>query len=296
MDKIQINELSEIINRFSNIDGIHETNIPGMTAIRLSGINMQLPTVYTPSLCIIVQGRKQVLLEDERYQYQPSQYLAASVDLPVIGQVTQASAAKPYLCLQINLDARLISELMLQTQPASTETSRGIFIGKVSDDLGDAVLRYARLMEKPQDAPLLSPLIIREIHYRMLTGEHGAAIAQLVIKGSNMQRINSAIYKIKSDYNKPMTVEDMAEIAGMSLSSFHFHFKEVTAMSPLQFQKRLRLTEARKMMLADSLDAASTAYRVGYESASQFSREYSRMFGKPPMRDIESLRLTGAIA
>ncbi len=293
MQEAKRKELAALIEKYASGEGISRTAVGGMKTIRLSEINMQLPGVYDPSLCVIVQGKKQVLLKDEIYHYAPSEYLVVSVDLPVIGQVTQASANRPYLCLQIDIDPRLVSELMLQAHQASAETGRGIFVGDVDEPLADAVLRLARLLESPHDIPMLAPLISREIHYRLLTGEYGPQIAQIATAGSNMQRISSAIRKIKKDFDKPMVVEEMADMVGMSVSSFHFHFKEVTAMSPLQYQKRLRLTEARRIMLADALDAAATAYRVGYESPSQFSREYARLFGNPPVRDIESIRMSG---
>lgn len=290
MNEIQRTQLAGLIDKFSNKDGIAETAVLGLKTIRLSGIDMHLPTVYDPSLCVIVQGRKKVLLEDDVYQYAPSQYLAVSVDLAVIGQVTQASADEPYLCLQIDIDPHQISELLSRQPQTDTETSRGIFVGDMDESFSDAVLRFVRLLETPQDIPHLAPLISREIHYRLLNGGHGPTIAQIAISGSNMQRISNAIQSIKKNFEKPMTVEDMARDAGMSVSSFHFHFKEVCAMSPLQYQKRLRLTEARRLMLSDAIDATTTAYRVGYESPSQFSREYTRLFGNPPMRDIQLIR------
>ncbi len=293
MNDIQRKELAALTAKFSNGEGIFETAVPGLKCIKLSHIDMRLPGVYNPSLCVIVQGSKRVLLEDEVYQYAPSQYLAVSVDLPIIGQVTMAEPNAPYLCLQIDIDPRVMSELMMQVRPdaaADTGTGRGIFVGQMDDALGDSVLRLARLLENPRDILPLAPMITREIYYRLLNGDHGPTIAQIALSGSNMHRIAGVISRIKNDYDKPLRVEDMADLAGMSVSSFHYHFKEVTAMSPLQYQKRLRLVEARRMMLSDQLDAASTAYRVGYESPSQFSREYSRMFGNPPGRDIESLR------
>lgn len=297
MNSLQKNKLCSLIEEFSDKDGVHPTSVPGLHVIKLSGVNMRLPTVYNPSLCVIVQGGKQVLLEDEVYRYAPSQYLVVSVDLPVIGQVTKASEKEPYLCLQIDIDQRQIGELIVEAEQvvlAKTETGRGLFVGNVDESLSDCVLRLMSLLQKPRDIPLLAPMIKREIYYRLLNGEHGPKIAQISIAGSNMQRINTALKKIKNDYNQSLRVEDMAELAGMSVSSFHFHFKEVTAMSPLQYQKRLRLMEARRMMLTEDLDAASAAYKVGYESPSQFSREYSRMFGLPPGRDMESMRLSHA--
>jgi AraC-like DNA-binding protein len=292
MNKTQHNELVRLVDKFSSGNGIHSTAIDGVNCIRLNEINDRLPSVYTPSLCIIVQGKKRVLLEDEIYQYQPSEYLVASVDLPVIGQVIEGSKDKPYLCLQIELDLHQLAELIVQARlPVNNKapSQRGIFVGDVDEPLGDGVLRLARLLDAPQDIALLAPMIKREIYYRLLKGQYGEAIAQMAQTGSHMQRISAAIQVLKANYNKPIKIEDLASHVGMSVSSFHSHFKAVTAMSPLQYQKRVRLLEARKIMLAEMQDAASTAYRVGYESASQFSREYVRMFGHPPKRDMHIL-------
>ncbi len=295
MDIFRQKELAGLIDKFSNGDGVHSCAIPGLKLIRISEINMRIPTLYNPCVCVIVQGEKQVLLEDEVYKYSPSEYLSVAVDIPVIGQITKASKDEPYLCLQIDVDIAQLGELTVQTHqisPSDTNTSRGLFVGKMDPNLGDSVLRLARLLETPHDIAPLAPMITREIYYRLLSGAHGASIAQLATQGSNMHRINSVIQKIKTDFAQPISVEDMASVAGMSVSSFHAHFKAVTAMSPLQYQKRIRLMEARRIMLTDAIDATSTAYRVGYESPSQFSREYSRMFGMPPMRDIEMMRAT----
>jgi AraC-like DNA-binding protein len=289
----RFSELAPLVDRFSNGDGIHPTAIPGLQCLRMSATNSVTPSVYSPSVCIVVQGSKTVLLEGETYRYAPSQYLAVSVDLPLLGQVRDASIEKPYLCLQINLDARLMSELISQAGGDSWsqhETARGLFVGKLDEDMMDAICRLAQLLDSPQDIRALAPIRLREFHYRMLSGAHGATIAQIAIAGSNTQKISQVIRLMKSDLTRAMSVEALASKVHMSPSSFHQHFKAVTAMSPLQYLKRLRLTEARQIMLSEAMDAASTAYRVGYESPSQFNREYARLFGAPPMRDIAGLR------
>jgi AraC-like DNA-binding protein len=286
-------ELGALVSRFSNGGGINRTAIEGLNCIRLSERQMQLPSVYQPSLCVIVQGAKQVLLEDEIYRYEPPQFLAISVDLPLVGQVIEASAAKPYLCLAIDIDARTIADLISQSGDPSWsrgETSRGLFVGEMDRTLQESVLRLTRLLETPRDIAALAPLMLREFHYRVLTSPYGPAIAQMAIAGSNTHKIGQILRRIKTRIAEPIRVEDLASMANMSPSSFHQHFKAVTAMSPVQYQKRLRLTEARQILLAEQADAASAAYRVGYQSVSQFSREYARMFGAPPRRDIESLR------
>jgi AraC-like DNA-binding protein len=289
----QRRELAVLIDKYSSGDGVNATAVNGLFCIRLSAPNMKLPSVYQPSICVIVQGAKQVLLEEEIYRYAPPQFLAVSVDLPLLGQVVEASAERPYLCLQIEIDPRLIGELIAQsgdTAWSRSETSRGLFVGTLDGATQEAVLRLARLLETPRDIPMLAPMMLRELHYRLLSGDHGPAIAQIAIAGSNTHKIGQIIRRIKTHLATPMHVEELAAMANMSPSSFHQHFKAVTAMSPLQYQKRLRLTEARHILLSENVDAASTAYRVGYESVSQFSREYARMFGAPPIRDIEGIR------
>jgi len=289
----RLGELAALVARYSDGDGVHATAVKGLRCFRMSASSTKMPTVYNPSFCIVVQGSKQVFLEGEIYQYAPSQFLVVSVDLPVLGQITQASAEHPYLCVQIDIDPHQLSEIIAQSagcHSLTNDTVRGLFVGNLGKDMLDAVLRLVRLLDTPKDIAVLAPIVIREIHYRMLEGEHGNAIAQMAVTGSNMHKIAQAIRRMKSDLAVSIRVEDLAAAVHMSASSFHHHFKAVTAMSPLQYHKRLRLTQARQIMLSENVDAARTAYRVGYESASQFSREYARMFGAPPMRDMEALR------
>jgi AraC-like DNA-binding protein len=286
-------DLSALTSRHSAGDGMHPTAVAGLTCIRLSEPHLQLPHVYQPCVCVIVQGTKQVLLEEEIHRYTPSQFLAVSVDMPLLGQVTEASASKPYLCLAIDIDARQIADLIAQSGDASwsrRETARGVFVGELDAAMRETVLRLARLLDTPRDIPVLAPLAMREFHYRLLQGPYGSAIAQMAIAGSNTHKIAQILRRIKTQLATPIQVEELASMANMSPSSFHQHFKAVTAMSPVQYQKKLRLTEARQLLLAESADASSAAYRVGYQSVSQFSREYARMFGAPPMRDVEGIR------
>jgi AraC-like DNA-binding protein len=286
-------QLAAIVRHFAPDEGSNETAIADIRCLKFSELNAKIPEIYTPSICVIVQGSKEVLIEGEIYQYSPSEFLAVSVDLPLIGHVIQASLETPYLCLQILIDPNQMSDLLVQSGRSlmiDNTTSRGIFVGKVNDVTIDAVLRLARLLETPQDIPVLAPMFLREIHYRLLNGEYGPSIAQLAVPGSHVQKIAQVIQHIRTNITQPISIKELAALAHMSVSSLHAHFRAVTAMSPLQYQKRLRLTEARQIMLAEGADATSTAYRVGYESPSQFSREYARMFGAPPMRDIESVR------
>lgn len=288
-----LHALGGLIDRHSSDDGMHRTPIEGLHCIRLSAQQMQLPSVYQPSICVIVQGAKQVLLEDEIYRYAPPQFLAVSVDLPLVGQVVEASREAPYLCLAIDLDARTLADLIAQSDDVGwtrAETTRGLFVGEMDADMLASALRLARLLDAPRDIPVLAPLALREFHYRVLNSPYGRAIAQMAMTGSRTYRIGQIIRRIRTKIAEPVRVEELAEMANMSPSSFHQHFKAVTAMSPVQYQKRLRLTEARHLLIAGKMDAQSAAYRVGYQSVSQFSREYARMFGAPPIRDIETLR------
>jgi AraC-like DNA-binding protein len=286
-------ELAALIEKYSGADGIHATAVKGLRCIKLSAPNLKLPSVYEPSICVIVQGSKQVLLAHEIYRYAPPQFLAVSVDLPLLGQVLEASEERPYLCVQIEIDPRQIAELIAQSDASHrtlNDTARGLFVGTLDGATQEAVLRLARLLETPQDIPVLAPMMLREIHYRLISGEYGPAITQMAIAGSNTHKIGQIIRRMKTNLAAPILVEELAALVNMSPSSFHQHFKAVTAMSPLQYYKRLRLTEARHILLSENVDAASTAYRVGYESTSQFSREYARMFGAPPMRDVAGMR------
>lgn len=282
-------QMAVILDKYSDADGMHPTAIPGVNYLKATEAGHRTPSVFQPSLCIIVQGKKRVLLGEEVLTYAPSQYLVASVDLPVIGEVTHASRAMPYLTLQIDLQPALLSELLAMV-PEHHEMQRGLFVGRVSDAQAAASLRLLQLLDAPDDIAVMAPLLIREVHYRLLQSPEGRAIAQLAVRGSQLQRIAQVIAQMKDVYAKPLPIEALAEKVSMSVSTFHAHFKAVTAMSPLQFQKRLRLMEARRLMLADGITAADAAYRVGYESSSQFSREYARYFGMPPARDVERLR------
>jgi AraC-like DNA-binding protein len=286
-------QLAAAIERAAPRDGVHPTAIERMSLIRSSRPGEPLHALHQPALCIIAQGRKQVMLGDEVYLYDASHHLVVSVDLPVTGQVLQATPQAPYLCFRLDLDPGEIAALMLQAGlPAATQRSsaRGLFLGQTCPLMLDAVLRLVRLLETPEDIPALAPLVMREILYRLLKGEHGWRLNQIATANSQAQRIARVIGWLKEHFAEPLRIEDVAREVHMSTSSLHHHFKAVTAMSPLQYQKRLRLQEARRLMLSEDVDAATAGFRVGYESPSQFSREYSRLFGVPPARDQRRLR------
>jgi len=285
-------ELAQRVTRLTPGDGAHATAITGLTLLRSDSPSLPLPALYDPSLCIVVQGRKRALLADEIYVYDPLNYLVVSVTLPMIGEIIEATHEQPYLCLRIGIDTKVISELLLQMRPdaAKAVANRGLYLGRMSASLLDAVVRLVRLIEQPRDASVLAPLVMREIHYHVLIGELGQRLRELCVAGSQAQRIARAVDVLRSRYAEPLRIDDLAAVAHMSASSLHHRFKEVTAMSPVQFQKQLRLHEARRLMLAEGLEAASAAHRVGYESPSQFSREYRRLFGAPPRREIDTVR------
>jgi AraC-like DNA-binding protein len=247
--------------------------------------------VYEPSLCIVAQGAKEVLLAGEAYRYDPAHSLLVSVDLPVSARVIEASTARPCLMVRISLDPAVVGELLADhlVAPPLDPPARGLAVSPVEPPLLDAVGRLVALLDYAQDVGPLAPLALREITYRVLTGPQGSRLRQIASAGAPAQRIARAIFWLKEHFADPLRVEALARHVRMSPSAFHLHFKGVTAMSPLQYQKRLRLQEARRLMLGEGLDAAEAAYRVGYESPSQFSREYRRMFGAPPRRDVAAL-------
>ena len=289
----QVQDLAALIARFAPADGVHETAIPRLKVVRLSQPSEPMHGLHEPALCIIAQGAKQVILGDQIYRYDAAHCLVVSLDLPVIGQVIEATPEEPYLCVKLELDPAAIGALMLEAPPlAEPEPSSGpgLTISPMTPALRDAVIRLTALLEVPADIAVLAPLVEREILYRLLTGEQAARLRQIAVAESKLQQVNRAIGWIKRNYRKPFSVEVVAAEARMSPSALHQHFKAVTAMSPLQYQKQLRLQEARRLILAKAHDAASAGFQVGYESPSQFSREYSRLFGAPPLRDIARLR------
>lgn len=298
----QCRELAVLITRHTDgkADGLHPTEIDRLDFARESSVATLLHSVVEPMLAIVVQGKKAALLGEETYYYGAAQYLVVSVDLPISGFIVEASEAQPYLGFKLNLDPLQLCDIIAAVpnmRVNNKETSvRGFFVSTAEVSLLDCALRLTRLLDTPRDIPILAPMIIREIHYRLLMGEQSEAVRQIATSGSNMQRIAAVLTRIKTDFTEPLRIEDLARQARMSPASFHHHFKQVTSMSPLQYQKQLRLLEARRLMLAENSDAAKAAYQVGYESPSQFSREYSRLFGAPPMRDIERLLSTEPVS
>jgi AraC-like DNA-binding protein len=290
---------TELARRIASFVGSAEklvTDIPGLMLTRRTAPTPPASVAYEPSLAVVAQGRKRADLGRTTFIFDASRFLLTSLDLPVISQVIEASEKKPYLCFLLKLEIPVVRELLSREEiqsPEAAPDSPAMATGETTAELLDACCRLMDLLNTPQDIPFLSGLIQREIIYRILRGPEGARLRAIATLGDQSQRTAKAIAWVRANYAKPLRVEDLAKIAGMGMSTLHHHFRELTAMSPLQYQKQLRLHAARERMLMDDLDAASAAFEVGYESASQFNREYSRFFGQPPMRDIQARRLAG---
>jgi AraC-like DNA-binding protein len=285
-------ELVERIARVVRADGRVEP-LKGLRLHRESSSKELVHGVSFPAFCVIAQGSKEVFLGDDCYQYDPMHYLLATAELPIVTCVLEASQERPYLSLSVRLDPTLVGSVMVEAGHVSARShasARAISVSPLDAGLLDAVVRLVRLVEAPAEAPFLLPLIAREIVYRLLKGEQGDRLRHIALQGDHTHRIVRAIEWLRNAFDQPLRIEDMAQDLGMSVSSFHHHFKAVTAMSPLQFQKQIRLQEARRLMLGEGLNAASAGYRVGYNDAAHFSRDYKRLFGLPPLRDVERLR------
>ena len=291
--EIALETLGNSIARCTEQGELHTTAVQGLSLFRRDEPTEPISGMYEPSICMVAQGAKRVLLGDDTYVYDAHHYLITSVHLPTVVQIIEASREKPYLGLRLKFDHRELSQLMADSNlpaPRAQQSKRGMATGEVTLPLLTAVQRLIGLLDKPEDIPILAPIIQREIIYRLLVGDQGARLRQIASAGSQSQQIARAIDWIKDHFTQPLRIDDLAEQARMSTSTFHHHFRSMTALSPLQFQKQLRLQEARRLMLAERLDAATASFQVGYESPSQFSREYNRLFGAPPLRDITNLR------
>ena len=285
-------ELVKLIARAVREDGTVEP-LKGLHLHRSSSPREPLHSVSDPAFCVIAQGSKEVFLSNERYLYDPSHYLLVTAELPLVGHVLDASKERPYLSLRLDLDPTLVGSVMVeagQPSPQNHADVRAINVSSLDAGLLDAVVRLVRLLDTAIEAPFLAPLIMREITYRLWMGEQVDRLRYISALGGYTPHIARAIERLHKDFDQPLRIDHLARELGMSVSGFHHHFKAVTAMSPLQFQKRLRLQEARRLMLGEGLDAASAAYRVGYHDASYFNREYKSLFGLPPMRDMGRLR------
>jgi AraC-like DNA-binding protein len=292
--------LAELLAAHAPYDGSFQLRVPGVHAIRRSTVSRDMVrATVSPALCIVAQGAKVVVLGREIYAYDPSRMIAYSVELPVAAQIVRASHREPFLALKLDLHAYKVAELSLKVFPhgvPSPRDSRGVCVGQTTTAIVDAASRLVEMMAHPTDAELLAPLVIDELLIRLLRSSIGPRVALIGQQESGVQRVAKAVSWVREHFAQPMAVDALADLAHMSVSSFHQHFKAVTSMSPLQYQKVLRLHEARRLMLARMLDAGSAGRQVGYLSASQFSREYTRLFGSAPTRDVARLRQDGALA
>jgi AraC-like DNA-binding protein len=278
-------------------DGMHQTELPWLRLIRASKPAQPVPAIYEPGLVLVLQGRKQARLGERLVHYDAMQCLIVPVTTLPRGHVVEASPEKPYVCLRLSCKTQALAELLLDgAGPATpaTEADAGLHVGPVTAPLLDAALRLLRLLDEPQDLKTLAPMLLREILYRVLTGPLGSRLRALAQGDGVAHRLNRVIEQLTRRFAEPLSIGELAALAHMSPSTLHLRFKQLTALTPLQFQKQLRLQQARRLMLGEGLDATSAAHRVGYESPSQFSREYRRLFGAPPREDVALLRTAAA--
>jgi AraC-like DNA-binding protein len=284
-------ELARKIAAHINVEGPVSTDVPGLALSRRTAPTECYSAAYEPELVVFAQGEKVINVGGATHVCNGSNFLLTSVDLPVLGQITKASKTEPFLCMVLKLEMPVVREILSQEEFLAPEVSfgaRGMAVGKTPTELLGACLRLLDLLDTPKDIPFLGSLMQREILYRLLRGPLGKHLRAIATLGEQSNRTAKAVGWLKANYAKPLRVEELASLAQMGVSTFHHHFRSLTAMSPLQYQKRLRLHMARVRMLTEGIDAASAAFDVGYESASQFNREYSRLFGQPPMRDIKA--------
>ena len=285
-------ELAERIARVLPRNGVSEPQ-PGVHLSRFAHTGDPTHTVLEPCFCVIAQGAKTLTLAGDVYRYDPAHYAVTTVGVPLVAEIVDASARRPYLGLRVTLDPSVVASVIVDSQvkqPRGGGSPRALDVSPLDVDLLDATVRLVRLVERPEEFRAVSSLVVREIVYRLLAGAQGSRMRHLASAGGQAHRMVRAIEKLRVNYDKPLRIESLAQQLGMSLSGFHAHFKAVTAMSPLQYQKQIRLQEARRLMVSQDYDAAEAGFKVGYEDASHFSREYKRHFGEPPMRDVERLR------
>jgi AraC-like DNA-binding protein len=291
-ERVARTELAERIVRHVAEDGRVEA-APGLYLFRYSSPTGPLYAVSEPSFCVIVQGSKELFLGGERYRYDPSHYLLVSAEVPAVGHIVEARRDRPYLAVRLVLDPAVVTAVLTDASLGDSRSigaDKAVAVSRLDASLLDAVVRLVRLVDTPRDYGVLAPLAAREIVYRLALGDQGRRLRQIAVIDGRAHQIVRAIALLRQDYDKPLRIPGLARQLGMSVSGLHHHFKAVTAMSPLQFQKQLRLQEARRLLLAGDVDAATAGYQVGYDDPSHFSREYKRQFGQPPMRDVKRLR------
>ncbi len=281
--------------RHAAADGFTVTAIPGLTMFRATTTTALMHVIYKPVVCLILQGAKQVTIGAATFDFRQGQSALITTDVPALSRVSNASRSCPYLAVAVDLDLALLLELAPQVHSgAAPEAAWPVLLDDTDAATADAVLRLARLLERPEAIPVLHPVILREFHYWLLAGRHGSLLRHLATPESQAYRVARAVSLLRAEFDRPLRVERLAGVAGMSLSSFHHHFRTVTSLSPIQFQKRLRLIEARRLLMMEARPTSQAAFEVGYESVQQFTREYGRMFGKPPAGDVKHSRVIGA--
>ena len=285
-----LNSVRRYVDAFADSTGLASTPIPGLTTICSTTPSGLVHAISRPLVCLVLQGGKQVAMGDQSFHFAAGDSLIITADVPTISQITEASIERPYLSLVLDLDPHVIADLTVEMNALPDVGGVAVRSEPTDSEVTDAALRLMRLVERPKSVPLLHAQLVRELHYWLLEGRHGAAIRQLGWREGQVQRVAKAIAVLRAEFNQPLPVNRLASLAGMSPSSFHQHFRAVTSLSPLQFQKQLRLIEARRLLLSQSTSASAAAFAVGYESVSQFTREYSRMFGLPPVKDALAVR------
>ena len=289
-----VRELAQLIEQYAGTDGLHTTAIPRLVLYRASRLEEPMHAVYEPAVCIVAQGRKQSIAGEDVYIYDAEKYLVVSVGIPAVGRILEASPDEPFLCMALSLEPASIGALMLESdveRAGREQPGSALSVSALEPSMLDACIRLLRLLGSPRDIPVLAPLAETEILYRLLRGDQATRVSQIACAENRLQDVNRAISWIKRNFREAFSVDALASEARMSTSALHQYFKTVTGTSPLQFQKHIRLLEARRLMFSEAMDAAAAAHAVGYESPSQFSREYRRLFGAPPVRDIAQLRV-----
>jgi AraC-like DNA-binding protein len=284
--------------KYCDREGIHETPLPELKVIRREKTTQASPGMYASVICLVLQGEKRVWSGKKVYRYDPENYLVSCIDIPATVQVVKASTKQPYIGLTLELRPSVVYDILQETSPTEVQSDQpegGFFVEKVTAELAGAFARLMKTLENKDDLKILAPSIVREIHYHLMNSRYGMKVRQLGVVGSKTQMIGKVVEHLRRDYAEPLSVSSLAHMANMSPSAFHLHFRQVTNMSPLQYQKQVRLQEARRILSIETTDAASVAFKVGYESPSQFSREYRRLFGQPPMRDMDRFRTLAAV-
>jgi AraC-like DNA-binding protein len=285
-----LNTVRRYVEAYADPAGLAQTPISGLTTIRSTSPSGLVYAISRPLVCLVLQGSKQVAMGNQTFSFDAGDSLLVTADVPTVSQITRASVARPYLSLVFDLDPAVITDLTLQMRAVPVADGLPVRAEPTDVEVADAALRLMRLLERPAAVPLLHAQLVREMHYWLLAGRHGAAMRRLGWPDGHAQRVARAVAVLRAEFTRPLPVERLAAAAGMSPSSFHHHFRAVTSLSPRQFQKQLRLIEARRLMMAEGASASSAAFAVGYESVSQFTREYGRMFGLPPVKDTEAVR------